>query len=98
MIPVIPVEDVGKRVKELGTDLAQFAEVLEMGQPVATYFQDVDQTPTNPRLNVIIQHPAQSKWQDVHSHYHSANLVLLLHLLASTLSLRRQPYPRAAIC
>ena len=35
---------------------------------------------------VIVRLPTPSKWQNVHSHYHSANLVLLFLIFLSTLS------------
>ena len=90
----MPSKSLGERIKNLGV----IAEELDEANSVAAVFQNVNQTPTIPQLNVIIEFPAQSKWQDVNSLYHSANLVLLLLYLPSILSLRRQPYPRAAFC
>ena len=37
-----------------------------------------NQTPTSHHLDVIVRRPASGKWQDMDSHYHSANLVILL--------------------
>ena len=96
VVPIAESESFGERFKNLGV----IAEELDEVNSVAAVFQNVNQTPTIPQLNVIIEFPAQSKWQDayVNSLYYSANLVLLLRHPPFILSLRRQPYPRAAIC
>ena len=98
--PVKPSHSLDERVKNLGRDLSEFAERLDEANSVAAIFQNVNQTPTIAQLDVIIEFhdQDQSKWQDVNSLYHSANLVLLLRHPTSILSLRRQLYPRAAIC
>jgi hypothetical protein len=49
---------------------------LDEATSIAEEFKNVNQTCA--QLNVIIQLPVRGKWQDVSSHYHSANLVLLL--------------------
>jgi hypothetical protein len=95
-IPVKPSDSLAERIGNLGLDFSQFAKKLDTADQVAVVFQNLNQTPASldsPLLNVIIQLPAEStsKWQDVNSHYHSANLLLLLPFPPSTLSLRLQP-------
>jgi hypothetical protein len=95
-IPVKPSDSLAERIGNLGLDFSQFAKKLDTADQVAVVFQNLNQTPASldsPLLNVIIQLPAESKWQDVNSHYHSANLLLLLPFSPSTLSLCLQTYP-----
>jgi hypothetical protein len=72
MIPVMPSKTLAQRLGlELG--VSQIAEKLDPAALVAHYFQSQD--PIYPYLNVIVQFPASSKWQDMNSHGHSANFI-----------------------
>jgi len=62
-----PFPSVHHRLYEL--DLADTVIQLQMSSK---------QTPTSPHLDVIVRRPASGKWQGMSSHYHSANLVILL--------------------
>ena len=64
-----------QRVRNLVSDFSQSAEVLGPADTV----MDVSQiTTTSPHLDVIVRRPASGKWEDMNSHYHSANFVVLL--------------------
>ena len=71
-IPVKPSGTLAQRLRDLGLGLSQFAEKLDPTDTVAFSFQS--QTPPSLDLNVIVQIPASSKWQDMSNHYHSVNL------------------------
>ena len=72
LISVMPPDTLGQRVRAMG-GFSQFAGELDQADRVANAFQS--QTPTFPHLDVLVQIPVPSKWQDMNSHYHSANLV-----------------------
>ena len=66
----MPSNTLAQRVRALGD---QFAGEVDPADIVADVFQP--QTLTSPHLDVLVQMPASIKWQDMNSHYHSANLV-----------------------
>jgi len=69
----MPSNTLAQRLGDLGLVYLQFAEELDPADTVAYSFRT--QIPTSPHLDVIVQVPTSSKWQDVNRHYHSANLV-----------------------
>jgi hypothetical protein len=75
-----PSKTLAERIGNWSTeaDFSQVAEVLDVADSIAEAFRDRNLDSTPPQLDVVIR--PESKWQDVDSHYHSANLVLLLLL------------------
>jgi hypothetical protein len=80
VIHIKPSKTLAKRIGNWSTeaDFSQVAEELEVVDSIAEAFRDRNLDSTPPQLDVVIR--PESKWQDVNSHHHSANLVLLLLL------------------
>jgi hypothetical protein len=80
VIHIKPSKTLAERIGNWSTeaDFSQVAEVLDVADSIAEAFRDRNLDSTPPQLDVVIR--PESKWQDVNSHYHSANLVLLLLL------------------
>ena len=75
MIPVKPSDTLAQRLEALG-DFFQFAGKVDPVDRVSHVFQT--QAPTSPHLDVLVQVPTLSKWQDMNGYHRSANLVILL--------------------
>jgi hypothetical protein len=71
IISIEPSDTLGQRVRALG-DLSLFAGKLDPVHRVTNVFQPQTSTP---HLDVIVQIPISSKWQDMNSHDHSPNFV-----------------------
>jgi hypothetical protein len=71
----MPSNTLAQRLQDLGLGLgfSQIAEMLDPAARVARSFQPQDLSSLH--LDVIVQIPASSKWQDMNSHGHSTNFV-----------------------
>jgi len=68
----MPAKTLARRIRDLGPGFVRFEE-LDPAARVSNVFQP--QNPNDPHLDVLIQVPDLSRWQNMNSHYHSANLV-----------------------
>ena len=68
VIPVNPSDNLAERVRNLGPRVSQYAEKLDSADLVANVFSNPNQNSTYPQLDVIVQLPGPSKWQDVNRH------------------------------
>jgi hypothetical protein len=69
---VRPSDTLAQRVRDLGPAFSQFEEL----DPVDTVSNVCrPQTPTFPHLDVLVQIPIWSKWQDMNSRHNSTHLV-----------------------
>ena len=67
VIPTGPCENIAERIESFipGRDFPQFAEPLHEFRRVEEVFRNLNQTSTSPPLEVVVELPARSKWQDV---------------------------------